>query len=246
VARLMRAPGRNPVRLKIELDKTLEKRIIKGIHEGMAVVTSRMKADLYESSEQLMANNRLAKFNWSNYTGKLRKMMELTDLHQSLATVPGKLRESWYKTIDNIKVDRRYNDIVVNIFNDKQLEEGTPWIGLTPKPRTRVWNNETEGEWKGKISNNVSTVYNAGYRPLPTSRGLEWSLNPYPGRGYWVLYEQGYGRYDSHHFIKESYRRILDNSEGLLGGASSIKFNEKYRKMMADKFSQYVNKEVGN
>jgi len=194
------------IRLKIDTNsiRMIRKEIQKGIEEGVERFIGKVKYDLIDSA-------------WPDrwrHTGP----MEIALAGQGLdsLTYAGRLQEAWGDTIQNIRIDKRRNNVVLNLFNSEILDEKTVWIGLKYRPggKGKAKTQWQPGEHKqaGPVPKmRVPAVFNGGYRPIGRGKGKGWTweLNPYPEHGYWLLYEQGWGQYKPHNFIKEAYGHAL-------------------------------------
>lgn len=177
--------------------RKLNDQIIKGINTGAEKYVSKLKESL-KNGEQ--PNE------WKS-EGSMQNALIKTGMDNF--TYPGRLLQAWNETIDNIKIDKRSNNVVMNLFNSRILDERTVWIGLKNRPIEYNKNREKKESTRRKrsISGTVPAIYNGGYRPIGRGKGngWTWELNPYPENGYWLLYEQGWGQYQPHNFIKNSY-----------------------------------------
>jgi len=224
------------IQIKVKKDHRLDGQIMKAIQKGAIAAINEMKVELkmYEPAV------------WKN-RGAMQDTLEKVGLAEF--TKPKALANAWHQTIDNVKVDRRYNDLTINIFNSRFLDEGTLWVGINEP--IRDFSPKTEWKPRGDISNRKDKygsrypIYNGGYRPISKSgKGWTWELNPYPNNGYWMLYEQGWGGYAAHNFIKNAYSTMFEASVGNMFNESGIKFSEKSIKKFSTRINAAINEEV--
>lgn len=197
--------------------RKLKGEIIKGINEGAIKFVQDLKTDLI---------NRQPPDVWSA-TGPMADQLANTGLNEF--THPGKLAAAWLETISDIKIDKRYNSVVMNLFNSKVLDEQTVWIGLQKRPKDFKPKFATrENTRKRKSRAQAAAIFNGGYRPIGRGKGQGWTweLNPYPDNGYWLLYEQGWGAYQPHNFIKDAYYNAFGmSSANLFGEMGDVAFD---------------------
>ena len=214
--------------------RKLKGQIIKGINDGAEKYVKQLKADLKAGDQPNV---------WSA-TGPMQEALIKTGMDK--LTRSGRLLEAWNETIDNIKIDKRSNNVVMNLFNSRILDEKTVWIGLKYRPKGYSKNEHGHKERnRPSPQRTVPAIYNGGFRPLSKGKGngWEWELNPYPANGYWLIYEQGWGGYAPHNFIKNSYTTAFGASVGdMLAGAGSVAFNlnaiRKMKKMMTESINR--------
>jgi len=215
--------------------RRLKKEIINGINIGSERYVKKLKNNLKNGQQPAV---------WDN-DGNMQNILEFTGL--SKYTYAGRLKNAWDQTIDNIKVDRRYNNVVMNLFNSRILDEQTVWIGLQKRPKdyipmTKSKKSNTTTEDPSNI--HASVIYNGGYRPIGrgTGKGWTWELNPYPDSGYWLLYEQGWGQYAPKNFIKNSFANAFGpSSANVLGQNGEVIFNSEEIKIMNNMIVDEIN-----
>jgi len=218
------------LQIKIERDAKLEGQIIKGVYEGAMKALEELKVDLHMYEPAVWGND-----------GPMQDTLEAVGL--AAFTKPEALLNAWNATIDTIKVDKRYKQLTINIFNPIFLDEGTLWVGINEPIR----DFSPKAEWKprGDIKNKREKygdrypIYNGGYRPIGRGKGSGWTweLNPYPNNGYWMLYEQGWGQYKAHNFIKNAYSTMFGASIGNMFTDDGVKFSQE----SIDKFKTRIN-----
>ena len=221
------------------LSKEITKKMLNAVQQQFI---PEVQHDMYGMAESLVANGTINDFDFGNYYGLLKARLEASGLDRAGNTNPGRLKEGFFNTIRNIKVDqRKTNSISFNLFNDRILDESTPWVGVSPKPIERKFLDQATKEWTVKIVNKVQPTLNHGFRPLAGK--MKWYANPYPGKGYWLLYEQGWigSGYESRDYIKQTYDVVFDNAFKLLGDGKSLKFKPKYTNKLANIITEYVN-----
>jgi len=203
------------VTIRLKVKKVPYKELTASIIKGMAVASQ----ELIETMEaEILAGDGPAV--WKSRPGGIQSMLEHTGLDKF--TKEGALLDAWYRTLNAIKIDRRFNNIAINWFNSRLLNEGTLWVGLSDIP--------TAGDEQPP-----SIVYGGGYRPIGRGSGWEWGTNPYPGYGYWLLYEQGFDNYRPDPFIYRGYSKIFDGA-GRFTSDAKMRYTKRtlklYTKMM--------------
>lgn len=216
-----------------KIDTKLNSKFINGIYEGAKKVLEVMSDKLATEMPDV----------WSA-SGRMQEELEIVGL--DTYTKPEALRMAWWKTIEEVKIDRRYNQITINLFNSRTLDEDTKWIGTNDIPlfNTKI----VDGEWKTTgLSNNVSLLLgDSAYRPISNgpNKYWYWNQNPYPGHGYWMLYEQGSGGYEPRNFIKTAYNYMFGTSVANLFNESGVKFNDDVMKKFNDKITKKIKEQV--
>jgi hypothetical protein len=141
---------------------------------------------------------------WSN-SGPLQESLKKRGL--DVYTTPGQLDATWKDMIDNIRLDRRFNKITFSVFDQVAMDKGTLWVG----------------------ADNGRVIQGGGKRPLPDyGKGFSWKYNPYPERGYWLIYEQGAGAYYGRRDITNAYKKIFGESAYTIIAEPNVDFNTNF------------------
>ncbi|MDD4804343.1 MAG: hypothetical protein PHN69_04140 [Candidatus Pacebacteria bacterium] len=218
--------------IKTKIDRKLNKQIQDGIYEAVMEVLDDAQAKMLSSNSPNV---------WEG-NPRMQDELRLTGLDGY--TIPGALLNAWHETISDIKIDRRYNKIAMNLFNDYKLNEATKWVGVNEKPKFRTRNRKTTG-----LKNNVTLKYgDSAYRPLSNGTGKhwDWGPNPYPGNGYWLYHEQGYGPYMGNPFVKRAYSYMLGNDAANLFDNSELEFNWVFFQRLVEACAKNVQREVNH
>lgn len=211
----------NVVVVKAYVNSGLKKRILGGIEVGMTEVIDDLKKSLRTHEDEISI--------YTDQGKRLSFLLKSTGLNQFMKV--GALRKAWSDTIDDIKVDNRYKNITIKLFDSTILDKNTQWIGLPYNPddekkkpkkqklRTDSRNNR-ENDPSKFVAGPKFGVVKDGYRPLPSRGSFRWRQNPYPDRGYWMIYDQGYLgdgiSYYPSHFITQAMSEVLGESIGRL------------------------------
>jgi hypothetical protein len=212
------------IRIKTTIDRGLARKIEDAVYEACMEV-------LYQAKERMLSSPEQPN-EWSN-TGGMHEQLKAVGLDQHIKA--GSLLRAWTDTILDIKVDRNYRHITMNIFNTKKLNDATRWVGLSAYPFFINTQDEKEGTWTTEVTNNPTLLYgDKAYRPISAGENKPWiwGQNPYPGYGYWILYEQGAWDYDPRPFIVPAYREMLGMYAGNLLDGGEVKFDEDFLKKL--------------
>ena len=233
------------LRITTTIDHKLLGQIQKGVIEATEYVINTFKEELHQYPVKI--------WDAESRGGDMQEELELTGLSEY--TKPGQLSEAWHRTIDGIKLDRRFNKVTINWFNSYELDEGTKWIGLSEYPRfntdkrnkkQNTLSTSSDKKITKKLLNNPTLMVN-GLRPLSkgTKRYWTWNTNPYADHGYWMLYDQGFDTYEPNPFIQEAYRTIFGQSAAnLFSDSGNISFTPEALADFGNQMSIYINSEV--
>lgn len=238
------------VKVKVKVNPKLYEAIRKGANAAAERTLADLRKGLATYTPEV----------YQDYGAELSNMLK----RAGIEPVAGALLAAWGKTIDEVKLDRRYRKCTMKIFDAKYLQAYTPWIGTTLKPRTRKRSDEPRldaGYGKQQQINlgdlGAAVQDDGAYRPLPAATAMSiggasssfvWSPNPYQGYGYWLLYEQGYHgggvAYEGRFFIRDAYSGILDVDANRMfhvdGGTLGL--NQRITGRMARYMAEAINK----
>ena len=182
------------IQFKLNINMTkLTRQITNGIESGTHATTHFIRSDINSTKKNPDV--------YQDRGGPLTEMLEKSGLNKF--TKPGALLQSWEQTVGDIASMRYANTVKINLFNSAKMDSATKWVGKTGI-----------GKYSGKITGFSGT----GRRPLPKITGFfKWVNNPYPGNGYWLLYDQGTKARDINYigrdFVRSSYHKILDQKD---------------------------------
>lgn len=222
------------LKFKTDIPKKLENSILDGIYQGALEELNSIRDKLRENSIKMPV--------WKN-TGTMQKVLKITGLDRF--TRAGALDKSWNDAIDNMTIDRRHSHITFNLINFETLNVGTEWVGLSTIPELARFKNKDSGKYFTKMKNKPTIVHQGGYRPVSKGKGWTWQLNPYPGYGYWLLVDQGWGSYPPKRIITNALSTIFEMPMGLQG-ISEFKFDNlemtNFSKRVVDNIQKLVDK----
>jgi len=176
-------------------------------------------------------------------------------------TESGRLSEAWNNAVADVSVDKRYKNIVLTLLNTRTMNEKTKWLGLSYNPEKsfkrknkrktdKVKSNDDyfSHKYLGARGRTAASVMEDGYRPMPSAAGgFKWMRNPYPGYGYWRVYNDGYrGQgidYAPRPFVNRAFYNILsEKSTASLFGATP---NLGLSRQLMNKLTENIAKRIG-
>lgn len=226
--------ARGGIRIQTRINKKLSKQILKGIYEACNEVLDDAKGKMIEGHKPET---------WDGFP-RMQDELRLTGLDK--ADRKHALLNSWIQTIDSIKIDRRTNKISFNLFNSEKMNNATKWIGVSDIPDFVTIKKGNTWTTVG-LKNNVAIQYgDSAYRPISNGIGTywDWDTNPYPGYGYWLYHEQGYGAYAGNPFVKRAYQWILGESASDLLGPNEKKLNWVFLQKLVESCAKNVQRNV--
>ena len=221
---------------------SLNRRITKGIERGMQEIIDNMKKELINAENNISI--------YSDEGKRLSTLLKRNGL--DITMNPGSLRKAWEKTVNDIKLEP---NLSFKIFDSTIMDRETPWMGLTYNPDDNKRKSKKQIIREDARVNNTSNInfvagpYSGivkdGYRPLPSRGSFKWSTNPYPDRGYWMIYDQGYLSngisYVPSNFIKTGLYNILGESVGRLYAYDN---NMKFSSRIINKIEKAIAKSI--
>lgn len=238
------------LRVKIKINPKLYRAFSDGANVAANKLLAEMRTDLAKFTPDV----------YQDYGAELSNMLK----RAGIEPVAGALAEAWQATVNDVQVLRfnQSNKCYMKLFDSRNLQAHTPWIGTTIKPRTRKRSTEPRlnvgyGVHQDiKIGNLGAAIQDDGaYRPLPAANKVSvgkkvssfvWAPNPYQGYGYWLLYEQGYHSggiaYDGRFFIRDAYSSVLgiDANRMFTGTDNTLRLNQR----IINKFKSYMTTEI--
>ena len=242
--------------IQLSISKTSLDKLTNSINEAVLIGVTK----LLEKTKEKMLDKSLREPHvyLNNSYAYMNKVLDVVGLAGYTSQTSGHLAKAWDDTIKSIKVDKRYkNKIVINWFNPKYLQESTPWVGVNKKPKVIVRSESSKKGGFVDMKRNRSLFIMLGdssYRPLPGHSwyskvgpggitDADWSQNPYPGYGYWFLYEQGFGSYLPHNFIKNAYETVFgQDAFTMFNMATKIRLSPIFEDILETEIARVFNR----
>jgi hypothetical protein len=232
--------------IQVTVNPNLKRRITKGIRLAMDNIISDIKSDLKNVESNISI--------YADEGKRLSVLLKKSGLRNSM--YPGALRDAWVETVDNIKVVETSKGLSIDLFDSTILDKGTPWYGLPRNPDDKT--KKSKKQIIRRDDRNTATVNIResaadfggivvdGYRPLPSRGSFKWTINPYPGNGYWKIYDQGYLgggiSYYPRNFIHTALFSILGESTGrIYAYDNALKFSSRLIKKIEKNIANRIN-----
>jgi hypothetical protein len=190
--------------------------------------------------------------------GLLSNILSETGLEDKLN--PGELKRTWEDNANRMVAKTYKTKIEFPIFDIGLFNRNTAWWGVSGTPKLssqkmqldHYTTNANIREYR--ITGRVDSIINSddALRPLPSSseRGFIFMRNPYPGYGYWKLYNDGYAGYNISYaprpFVAFAFSFIFGNTaNNLTSNPRKVKMSFEFKEHFSNVICNNINKKLG-
>lgn len=190
--------------------------------------------------------------------GLLSSILEDTGLADKLN--PGELSRTWRDNASRM-IAKTYKDkIEIPILDIGLFNRNTEWWGLSSDPKItsqkiRLVNYSPDTRLREyRLRGKIGSIINSdnALRPLPSSTdtGFIFMRNPYPGYGYWKLYNDGFVGYNVAYaprpFIAHAFSFLFGNtSHYLTSSVRKVKLDWQFKEKLTSIICTNINKKMG-